>query len=249
MERQRNVSCWLLLAYGLVFAFFQIMPAFLPAFLKRPLTWGDTLDFLTPWAVIPVAYLVYSQVKNILLSPYSFSGHPSLAGKIILASGFISYIDGHGLHLSANAIARLLQQMKGTTIYKATYLFDEVISHFMWDGGVFLISIGFIILAYKLPFKSLSGKNFVFLLTGAAFYGFTFTVDGIEGQTVIFTLPAACLGFLLSLIFYLKKKRRGFQNPFFIFFAVSYLISLLLFVYWGLSYSGFPQFSELGWIR
>ena len=249
MEKETNISCWLLLAYGLVFAFFQIMPALLPSFLKKPLTWGDILDFLTPWAVIPLAYLLYWWAKNILLSPDSSSGPPSLAGKIILAAGFISYINGHGLHLSANAIARLFQEMKGTEIYKATYLFDEVISHFMWDGGVFLISLGLIILAFKLPFQHLSGRNLVFLLVGAACYGFTFTVDGIEGQTVIFTLPAAFLGCLLSLALYLKGHRKGFKNPFFIFFALSYLISLILFAYWGLTYSGFPQFSELGWIR
>ena len=218
------------------------------AFFKWPLTWGDTLDFLTPFAVIPLAYLLYSHLKKVLQASNYFTGIKCLVAKIVLAVGFILYVDGHGLHLSANSIARLLQNMKESAIFKATYLFDEIISHFMWDSGVFLISIGLIILASKLPFKSLSRPNLILLSLGAAFYGFTFTVNGIEGQTVVFTFPAAFIGFLLSFLLYLKRRKDGLENSFFIFFSMAYLLSALLFAYWGLTHSGFPQFSELGWI-
>ena len=118
----------------------------------------------------------------------------------------------------------------------------------MWDGGVFLISVALIIAAYKISFKSLSWKNFTFLALGAAFYGFTFTTNGIEGQTVIFTFPAAGFGFFLALFLYFQRKKEGNQNPFLLFFLSAYILSLLLFAYWGISRSGFPQFSELGWI-
>ncbi|HEB36848.1 MAG TPA: hypothetical protein ENI18_13580 [Candidatus Aminicenantes bacterium] len=102
--------------------------------------------------------------------------------------------------------------------------------------------------AYKISFKSLTWKNFVFLSLGAAFYGFAFTANGIEGQTVIFTFPAAGAGFLLALLFYFHRKKEGNQNPFIFFFMSGYFLSLILFAYWGISRSGFPQFSELGWI-
>lgn len=118
----------------------------------------------------------------------------------------------------------------------------------MWDGGFFLISVGLILLAYKLSIKNLSGKNLAFLSLGAAFYGFTFTANGIEGQTVIFTFPAAGVGFLLSLLLYFKRKKEDSQNPFLLFFLSAYFLSLLLFAYWGISRSGFPEFSKLGWI-
>ena len=138
--------------------------------------------------------------------------------------------------------------MKDTELYRATYFFDEIVSHFMWHGGIFLISISLIIVTYKLPLKFLTKSNIALLAIGAAFYGFNFSVDGIEGQTVIFAFPAAGFGSILALYLYLRRKREGSQNPFLLFFFIAYLVSLLLFAYWGISYSGFPQFSELGWI-
>lgn len=246
-EKDTNFCLWLF-AFAFAYAFFHILPALLMSFLKKPLTWGDTLDFLTPFAVLAVAYLLYYLVKKNFQSSKSFSKRRSLVAKIILFIGLILYIDGHGLHLSANSIARLLESMKETEVYRATYLFDEIISHFMWDAGVFLISVGFMILVIKLPFGSLSRSNLVLLFLGAAFYGFTFTVNGIEGQTVIFTFPAAFGGFLFSLVLYLRGRKQGLENPFLFFFASAYLLSVLLFSYWGISRSGFPQFSELYWI-
>ena len=118
----------------------------------------------------------------------------------------------------------------------------------MWDGGVYFISIGLLIFAFKLSFGSLSGKNVIFIFLGAAFYGFTFTVSGIEGQTVIFTFPAAILCFLVLLYLHLKSNKEVGKNPFFLYFMIAYLMSALLFAYWGISRSGFPQFSDLGWI-
>lgn len=166
----------------------------------------------------------------------------------MLAIGFILYVDGHGMHLSSNALDRFLQSMKDTEIYKVNYLFDEIISHFMWNGGVFLISIGLIILAYKLPFKSLSKANLVLLFLGGAAYGFTYTLNGIEGQTVVFTFPAAFVGSLLALYLYIKGRKEGSHNPCHLFFFIAYFISIVLFFYWGISHPGFPEFSELGWI-
>ncbi len=119
----------------------------------------------------------------------------------------------------------------------------------MWHGGVFMVSLGLIVMARNLPFESLNAGNLAVVMTGAVFYGFNFTVNGIEGQTVILTFPASFLGFLFALIFYLRERKKGFHNPFFLFFSMAYLLSVLLFAYWGFSHSGFPQFSELGWIK
>jgi len=251
MKEDKDILCFWLLAYGFFFAYFHIIPPFLKAFLKSPLTWGDTLDFLTPFAVVPLAYILYSRANKILHSGQpQQSSHIALriSPKVLLAIGFLLFVDGHGLHLSANSIARLLHNMKESELYKAAYLFDEIISHFMLDGGVFLISVALIIAAFKISFKSLTWKNFAFLSLGAAFYGFAFTANGIEGQTVVFTFPAAGVGFLLTILLYFHRKKEGNQNPFIFFFMSGYLLSLILFAYWGISRSGFPQFSELGWI-
>jgi len=248
-EGRSDLSFWLFV-FGFFFAFFHIMPALLTRFLALPLTWGDALDFLTPFAVIPLAYVLYSHAKrNLDSSP----GQKSLArttaalAKIFLAIGALLYVDGHGLHLSSNSIARLLESMKESELYKATYLFDEVISHFMWDSGIFLISLGLILLAFKISLDRIDTKSAILLSLGAALYGFTFTVNGIEGQTVIFTFPAAGAGFLLALVLYLKRRQKS-PNLFLLFFIAAYFMSLILFAYWGISHPGFPEFSELGWI-
>jgi hypothetical protein len=251
VKEDKDILCFWLLAYGFFYAYFHIAPPFLKDVLKSPLTWGDTLDFLTPFAVIPLAYILYARAYKIAhsLQPQQSSNRVlRILPKVLLAVGFLLYVDGHGLHLSSNSIARLLHHMKESELYKSVYLFDEIISHFIWDGGVLLISVALIIAAYKISFKYLTWENFAFLSLGATFYGLSFTANGIEGQTVIFTFPAAGAVFLLTLLLYFKRKKESNQNPFIFFFMSGYLLSLILFAYWGISRSGFPQFSELGWI-
>lgn len=223
---------------------------FLPN-LKKPLTWGDTIDFLTPFAVVPLASLLYFYTRKALKSQGSIGFSPRILrilARFLLGLGFLFYVDGHGLHLSSNSIARIIQKTEHSELFKATYLFDEIISHIMLDGGALLISVGLILFSSRLSFESLSWKNLTFISLGAAFYGFTFTAICIEGQTVAIYFPAAALGFLLSLFLYLKNQKQNIHNPVLLFFLSAYFLSILLFVYWGISHSGFPQFSELGWI-
>lgn len=251
MKEDKNSLSFFLFVFGLAFSFFHIVPSFLPSFLKKPLTWGDTLDFLTPLAVVPLAYFIYFLTRKSLRSQGllgSSSRILRVLAKVLLSLGFLLYVDGHGLHLGANSIARLIQKTENPELFRATYLFDEIISHIIRDGGVILISVGLILFAIKLTFKSLNWKNLTFVSLGAVFYGFTFTANCIEGQTVIIYFPAAVIGFLLSLFLYLKDRKKSIHNPVLLFFLSSYFLSILLFSYWGISQSGFPQFSELEWI-
>lgn len=251
MRNQSDNLCLWLFFFGISLAFFHLLPPFLTRFFLWPLSWGDTLDFLTPFAVIPFAYGLYYRLNRISQSSYSLQStarSSNILAKIILAVGFLSYVQGHGLHLAANSIARLLQGMEGTNVFKATYLFDEVISHFIWIVGLYLISFGLILLAWRLSFQPFFRKSMVLVSAGAILYGFTYTLEAIEGQTVIFAFPAAILGFLIAFILYRRAKRENSRNPILLFFMGAYFLSILLFLYWGISQSGFPQFSELGWI-
>jgi hypothetical protein len=243
-ERKNKVSGWLFL-YGFAFTFFGIMPALVPGMWKSPITRGDALDFLTPLAVMPVVLILFHKIK-ICRPNEGRSRGTKIAAVITFAVGVIFYIEGHGIHLPSNSVARLMEP--GTAIYRAAYLYDEVISHYIWDGGVILISVGLIILASKISFPSLSKMNYLFIGLGAALYGFTFTCNGIEGQTVPLTFPAAIVGALAALILYLKNKKTGRPNPVLLFFLFGYLIGVILFVYWGISHPGFPEFSAIGWI-
>ena len=245
MNNNKDNLSYLLFAYGFIFAFFFIMPVFLSDYAQKPLTWGDLLDFFTSFAFIPVAYLLYHRLKNLEPEKEQPGKHKKNGAGALLFIGFILFIDGHGIHLSANSLARYVQNVPGSEIYRAIYLFDEIISHFLWDGGVFLISLAFIVSAVKTKQSSITNSQSCLLLLGAVLYGFTFTVNGIEGQTVLFTFPAAVLGFSLSFVLNMREKGK---NQVLLFFLLGYFLSLILFSYWGISHGKFPQFSEIGWV-
>ncbi|MFQ6084375.1 MAG: hypothetical protein ACE5WD_13595 [Candidatus Aminicenantia bacterium] len=242
-----NLSLWLLI-FGIAFAFFHIMPAFLNYNIKNNIRAAELFDFFTPFFIIFVVFMVYSNIKRARDSQY-IENLKDKTGKIILFLMSIAYIDGHGIHLSANSLSYLLKEMEGTDIYKLNYLYDEVISHAIWDGGVIGISLGLIILSLRLSFKSYSKGMRALTLLGSACYGFTYTVNGIEGQTVYLTLPAAIIIGVFIFAILLKTKIKLNQNPVLLFFFCGYLIAIILFIYWGIAHSGFPEFSELGWIE
>jgi hypothetical protein len=242
-----DLSKWLIL-YGVVIISFHLLPAFLTEYVQEPITQGDLLDFFTPFAVIAVASLLYSRICRIGSEPISSSGFPYRMPEIILGVGIILYVEGHGLHLSANSLARLFDRVQYPEFFNAVYFFDEIISHYVWDLGVFLISIALIFASSRIPRKSQSLQNFYLLCAGATFYGFTIAVNGIEGQTVVFAIPASLVGVIVSAGERYKISRNFKTKPVRLFFLVAYVISLLLFAYWGIRYSGFPQFSALGWI-
>jgi hypothetical protein len=241
--------CFWLFVYALAYALLHILPAFLTGFLAWPVSQGDALDFLTPFAVIPAALAVSLSLKKM-----SEGNEPS-RGKtrggipwVVLILGFLFYVDGHGIHLSANSIARLLEGQEGSSLFKAVYLYDEVISHFMWDGGVVLISVGLVLLARRAVFGGLTAAQSALVSAGAAFYGFAFALNSIEGQTVVLMFPLAAAACLWCLGLYFRDRKRKVQDPVVLFFLAGYLLSIILLAYWGIKNSGFPEFSDLGWI-
>jgi len=242
-----SLHVWLFL-FGLAFASFHILPTFFPAFFIKPLTYSDVLDFITPLAVIPIAFFLYFRICRINSQRFLHSRFQRISSRILLGLGILLYVDGHGLHLSANSIARLIDKANDPELFEAAYLFDEIISHAMLDGGIFLISLSLIAASYKMFHKLNSLKEFGFLSLGACLCGFTFFVNSIEGQTVVLILPATFIGLVLSLAFYLKELKSEMRNPTILFFLIAYFLCLILFIYWGVKFKGYPQFSELGWI-
>ena len=96
-----------LFVFGLAFAVFQVLPAFLRFPIYGPLSFGDLVDLFTPLAVMSALFLVYTRVKRLhpIDLPYRFH---RVAAKAFLAVGGLMYVDCHGIHLPSNAIGRMV---------------------------------------------------------------------------------------------------------------------------------------------
>ena len=102
-----RLALWLFI-YASVYAFFHILPAFLNYEIKNLLMIADVFDILTPFVMIFVIYRIYLMLLPQIRIDSSFPVNS--VAVIILIFGGISFVEGHGMHLSANAIARHLTQ-------------------------------------------------------------------------------------------------------------------------------------------
>jgi len=182
---QNHLSVWLFL-FGFIYAFMHVTPAFLTYAIKNFLTTGDLLNFFTPFVIIPLVWKIYFILRENL---HAISERKIRMVWIILLFSSILYVNGQGINLSANAIARHLGEMKDTPIYWLDYFFDETIGHIFWHSGMVGISIGLLLLAINSP----SAATNRLTLVGAFFYGFAYFTDAVEGQTVPLLFPSAGL--------------------------------------------------------
>jgi hypothetical protein len=241
-------TCQWLFVYGLFYAFFQIMPALIHGEFAGPVSRSEAFDFLTPLAVIPLALAVFFNLRKAAGTEGRGKSRSSKWSVAVFVLGLICYVEGHGLHLSANAVDRFLGGQEDTALHQFVYIYDEVISHFIWDSGVLIIAVALMLAGLRVGFPRLSLAQWAFLVTGAAFFGFSYAVNAIEGQTVVLTFPAAVVMSLICFWVYRRGRRRREHNAAALFFLMGFLLSVLLFAYWGIAHPGFPEFSALGWI-
>jgi hypothetical protein len=240
-EQKRNhLSIWIFI-FGFAYAFMHVMPTFLTYDFKNHLTAGDLLNFFTPFVIIPIVWKLYFLLREKL--PAVSERRIRLVQLMLLFSSIL-YVNGQGMNLSANAIARHLSEMKDSPLYWLDYFFDETLGHIFWHSGMVGISIALLLLAANLQ----SGFVTWQILAGALFYSFAYFTDAVEGQTVPLLFPGAIL-ILGGILYYHKKSSQKFsENPVKLFFLTGYVLAILLFLIWWIWQGGFPQFSELGWI-
>jgi hypothetical protein len=157
---------------------------------------------------------------------------------VLLGVGGVTFTLGHGLHLAANSISNVAD----TVVAKASivHLWDEVVSHYFWYIGLFLV-----LAAMALALRPQEFRVGAFDVVVSLLVAVTLVNNYIEGGTpwmgLVFLAVGAVCGFL--------------WRP----AAVSRLllvvggVGLLLLIGWGVYWlaadgSVFPQFSELGWI-
>jgi hypothetical protein len=232
----------------LIFAFLSLVFIILLIFLriKFPLyplvSYQDVFDILTPLVLIPVYWLLFRQAAR---------EGSNLAEEIAFLVLAAVWVEGHGIHLSANAIDNLVDALarsqivdiKATDIYRLIYFFDEHVGHYMWHIGMLGLAALLIYREWRRP----AGIATAWWAAASAglIYGFTFFCIFLEGQTVVLGLPFAVIITLLTLIW--GRKKLALQ-PVLAFFFLACLVAVLLFTGWGLYWGGFPQFSDVGLI-
>jgi hypothetical protein len=177
--------------------------------------WADWVDLATPYVFLLSAALVLWR-----------AGEVSAPVWLVYLVGAVTYVEGHGVHLSANSISN-------ATPTPAAHLWDEVVGHYLWFTGAMLVWTA---LATTLARRRPPRGPLPALLALAV--GVTAATNSLEGGTAVLGLAAATgfagWGWL---------TRAGSSR----LMLIASLPAILVIAGWGIWYAGFPQPSELGW--
>lgn len=149
------------------------------------------------------------------------------------------------MHLSANSIGHQLRGTEGSNAQLLTYFYDEKLSHYIWHVGVIGLSALLMYTSWQADRRG-EASHLGFLLPACLIYGLTYFMIVIEAGTSPIGIPFAVVASLVPLLI---ARRRLLDRAGLAFFAVGYLISLLLFAGWALYWGGWPEFSEVGIIQ
>jgi hypothetical protein len=225
------------LIFSIAMAIFVLGPPLLGyTFAPYPLmNIADILDMFTPLVLLPIYWLLF----------YLNGDNPSsIKANLILMvfAGF--WVLGQSMHLAANSIGHLTENLNETDIYKLTYFYDETLGHYLWHFGVIGLSALLIFREWRKTISSVDRLNFNNIL-GGIIYGFVFFAMVNEGSTVPMGLPFT----ILAIIFILVIARRKIKQPVTSLFLTGYSFAFLLFAIWGIWHQGFPGFFEVGIVK
>jgi hypothetical protein len=204
-------------ALAVVVALFHHVPAYTGGV-------GTWLDLLTPFAVAAAA-------------AYGLSNGPRSAVVVGIAA-VVLYVDGHGIHLAANAIGHEDVGPAESTVE----FWDEHWGHAEWHLG-WLGLLAALSLADSAtpprpndrPLLGLGGA----LLGSAVLTGFTLFTSTVEGQDWWLTLAVAPVFAVWA------ATRRGAVLA---ASATATLLAAALIGIWAAWHGGVPEFSDLGWL-
>lgn len=187
---------------------------------------ADWVDLLTPYAILGCAAMV-------LLRAWATRGQ-----WVLLGVGGITFTLGHGLHLAANSISNVADQVvAGASI---VHLWDEVVSHWIWYTGLFLVMAA---VAWALRDQELAVAAPDVVV--AVLVAVTLVNTYIEGATPWLGMIFLAAGLIAGLMWRPATVSR--------LLLVVGGVGLVLLIGWGVYWvaadgSLFPEFSELGWI-
>jgi hypothetical protein len=180
---------------------------------------ADWIDLATPFAVIGASALLLRR-------------RASAPVLIIVVSGILLYVSGHGIHLAANSID--YERLTGDA-RDVAYFWDETWSHIEWHLGWFVLILGLCLAERERPVSvepALGALSALLLAT-------TFFTNTVEGGTWWLELAATALFVPWAL-----HNRR----PLLAAFAAAFGLCAIAIGGWALWHGGVPEFSDLGWL-
>lgn len=224
----------LILIFAIAFAILLIAPPFLSQqFSPYPLMkTGDVFDILTPVILIPLYWLLFRLGKA-----------PSTREIALFLVFTALWIEGQGMHLGANSIKHLMDDLHGTDVYALTDFYDEVLGHYLWHIGVAGLALLLVWRQIGSPLEQ-ALASLRTEIAAAVIYGFVYCLITIEAGTVPLGLPVAVIVTLIGL----TRRRDLRREPLTAFFFAAHALALILLAIWFARWGGFPQFSELGWL-
>ena len=216
-------------AFGLLYCTLHVGVTFVDTPFGWGLSIGDWISLLTPLAVMGSAFLVFDSTDR------SSVADRTLARRLLLASAGL-YSMGLGINLSANAIARFLDESLPTQPAALTYFLDEHLGHIVWHLGMVGVSAALLLAARGLPERRLG----VATVMGALAYAFAWFTDAVEGQTVPLLLTTRVIFTAILLVQHAAARSLIGR-----FLLLGHGCALILFGIWFVWQGGFPQFTEV----
>lgn len=182
---------------------------------------ADWIDLLTPFLVLlPLAWFLALQ-------------RPKRAGWIVAAIGAILYVEGHGIHLSANSISNVASS-DATTVRTTDviHLWDEVVGHYVWYLG---LAVVLAVCTVSARGRSLQLPRAA-MAVGGAVTGLTWATNGLEGGTAVFSLVWAMVAVAST-----DRRATGLSTA----LLAGGTVAIAVLAGFGIMHGGFPQPSSL----
>lgn len=234
MQLTRDGALALLFAIAFIVLF--LAPPLLPyTFPPYPLIhWADVVDLVTPLVLIPLYWLLFVRCPAPATVPWTLAF-------LVLAA---AWVEGHGIHLVANAIGHLNQVQPGAA-RDLTEFSDEKFSHYLWHGAA--LALSGLILVRQVRWPGPAAGSWWPGIVAAAVYGFAIFLIGDEGGTPPLVVPFAAAVTIAAIRI---GRRRLLASPVLAMFGLGYPVALALFAIWFAYWGGrLPQFSEIGLIK
>jgi hypothetical protein len=180
----------------------------------------DAVDLVTPFVVVGAA----------LATLLSLRAPPRAL--LLAFVGAILYVDGHGIHLSANSIGN--KPISGRA-REVAHFWDEQFGHVWWHLGWFALVAAICVAERGRVVRLSRGQTrAIVLLLGATL--FTNTVEGGDWWLELAGAALFCAWALAA------------RRAILIAFAGAFAFAAALIGIWAIWHGGEPQFSQLGWI-